>query len=191
MRFKESLQRKPLILKSQSYLLRGILEAVQSNGQLFTTASTGAEDILTLLSPLKALTVRQPWATAIRDLGKHFENRTWAPPDAALGQVIAIHAGHSFEEDGADWIAARLGVMLTSKTVPLGAIIALARLQRVVEESDDLWFTGPYGWAFADVLPLEPLPCKGKLSLWPVPVELRNRIRMQLDQRMSESLLRM
>lgn len=159
---------------------------MQSRSQFLTTVSTGAENILTARSPLKALTVRQPWATAIRDLGKHFENRTWTPPEAALGRVIAIHAGHSFEEDGADWIAARLGVMLTSRTVPLGAIIALARLQQVVEESDDLWFTGPYGWAFADILPLEPLPCRGKLGLWPVPANLYHRIRMQLDQRMSE-----
>lgn len=98
--------------------------------------------------------------------------------------MIAIHAGHSFEEDGADWIAARLGVMLTSKAVPLGAIIALARLQRVVEESDDLWFTGPYGWVFTDVLPLDPLLCRGKLGLWTVPVELRHRIWAQFNQQM-------
>lgn len=166
----------------------GILKTVQLNDQLFTPTSTGGEQIFTLLSPLMALTVRQPWATAIRDLGKRLENRTWEPPDVSLGQVIAIHAGRSFEEDGADWIAARLGVMLTSKAVPLGAIIALARLQQVVKKSDDLWFEGPCGWVLADILPLEPVPCKGKLGLWPVPVELCQQIQIQLDLRMSENL---
>ncbi len=166
------------------------LKVVPFKDQLLTTAFAGAESTLASFPPLKALTVRQPWATAIRDLGKHIENRTWAPPEAALGQVIAIHAGHSFDEAGADWIAARLGIMLTSKAVPLGAIIALARLQRVVEESDDLWFAGPYGWEFADVLPFEPLPCRGKLGLWTVPTELRQRIRVQLNQQMSDILMK-
>ena len=159
---------------------------MQSSDQLLSSASTSGEQIPVLLSPLRALTVRQPWATAIRDLDKRFENRTWRPPDAALGQVIAVHAGRSFEEEGADWIAARFGVMLTAKTVPLGAIIALARLQQIVKKSDDLWFRGPYGWELSDVLPLEPILCKGKLGLWPVPAELHRQVQMQLNQKMSE-----
>jgi hypothetical protein len=136
-------------------------------------------------SPLMALTLRQPWATAVCDFGKRIENRTWKPPRAVQGQVIAIHAGRTFDEDGADWIAARLGTMVTSKTVPLGAVVALARVQRVVTASNNPWFVGPYGWEFSDVLPLDPVPCKGKLHLWSVPLEVRNLIQIQLEYKMS------
>lgn len=42
---------------------------------------------------VKALTLIQPWAFAVEHLGKPVENRTWAPPKAAIGKRFAIHAG--------------------------------------------------------------------------------------------------
>ncbi|MEV4212644.1 DUF4326 domain-containing protein [Micromonospora sp. NPDC049662] len=44
-------------------------------------------------TPIGALTVQQPWAWAIAYAGKRVENRTWAPPEAAIGHLLAIHAG--------------------------------------------------------------------------------------------------
>jgi len=42
---------------------------------------------------MKALTLTAPWGTAIAKLGKDIENRRWKPPDAIIGQRIAIHEG--------------------------------------------------------------------------------------------------
>lgn len=49
---------------------------------------------------MKALTLQQPWAFAIFELGKDVENRTWAPPAAIIGQRIAIHAGKKHDQRG-------------------------------------------------------------------------------------------
>lgn len=48
---------------------------------------------MTLPIPTRAITLTCPWGYAFRELGKNIENRTWRPPDALLGQPIAIHAG--------------------------------------------------------------------------------------------------
>jgi activating signal cointegrator 1 len=42
---------------------------------------------------VKALTLHQPWASAIALGVKKHETRSWAPPAAMIGQRIAIHAG--------------------------------------------------------------------------------------------------
>lgn len=167
-------------------LQKRMLNDVTTDRKSLAAASfAAAQEIEALPLPLMALTLRQPWATAVCDFGKRMENRTWRPPKAVLGQVIAIHAGRTFDEDGADWLAARLGKMVASKTVPSGAIIALARIQQVVTDSDDPWFVGPYGWKLSGVLPLDPVPCKGKLHLWAVPMDVHRKIQSQLEQKMS------
>ena len=127
-----------------------------------------------------ALTLKQPWATAIRELDKRVENRTWAPPNKAVGTMIAIHAGRTFDEEGADWVAARFGTLFASENVPLGSIIALAKLKGSVTSSESPWFVGPYGWEFSTVIPLAPVPCRGRLHLWPVPTEVQEQIMWQL-----------
>ena len=42
-----------------------------------------------------ALTVQQPWATSIAQLGKDVENRSRRPPAKVVGQRIAVHVGLS------------------------------------------------------------------------------------------------
>jgi len=142
-----------------------------------------------LPEPLLALTLQQPWANAVRDLGKRTENRSWPPPQRVLGQFIAIHAGMSFREDAADWIAARSGRMLTRQNVPLGAVVALARVIKVVQEHPgDPWFVGPYGWVLDDVVPLTPVPCRGRQQLWRVPQEVYAEINVQRSMQMSGNI---
>lgn len=122
---------------------------------------------------LLALTLHQPWATAVAGLGKRIENRKWPPPQRAVGQWIAIHAGQTFDESGADWVASRTGRMTSAGSVPRGAIVALARVKGYVRRSSDAWFSGPYGWELEDVIAVEPVPCRGHQRLWTVPPEVR------------------
>jgi len=42
---------------------------------------------------MKALTIWPEWIWAILHLGKRVENRSWEPPQAVVGQRIALHAG--------------------------------------------------------------------------------------------------
>lgn len=138
---------------------------------------------------LFGLTLQQPWATAVCDLGKRVENRSWCPPAHMMGEVIAIHAGKTFHEDGADWLAARMGRMVRRATVPLGAIVALARIKEVVtERPEDPWFVGPFGWVLEDVVALPPLTCPGRRQLWRVPADVRVEIERLLIAEKSESI---
>jgi hypothetical protein len=119
---------------------------------------------------MRALTIKQPWAWAIVAGHKRIENRSWAPPMALLdGERFAIHAGMGIDRAGVEWVRAR-GLALPEQ-FERGALIATARVARVVCESDDPWFMGPIGWVLEDVRAMTAVPARGALSLWRVPVE--------------------
>lgn len=64
-------------------------------------------DILLALANTRmwALTEQQPWAWAIAYAGKDVENRTWAPPRAAVGQTLLIHGGRRWSPGWQDnWL---------------------------------------------------------------------------------------
>ena len=49
---------------------------------------------------MKAITLKQPWASLVASGLKQVENRTWAVPRSIRGERIAIHAGKGFDPDG-------------------------------------------------------------------------------------------
>lgn len=51
---------------------------------------------------MKALTIREPWATCLVYGPKRIENRSWVPPRTMMGQRIAIHTGVQFTEKERD-----------------------------------------------------------------------------------------
>lgn len=119
---------------------------------------------------MKALTIRQPWAQAIADGHKPLENRTWRPRSLPLGSPLAIHAGLAFEDTAVGQIADLAGVTYDRTTAPGGVIVAVARLEGLVEESPSPWFCGPIGWRLGAVQAVSPpVPCKGGQGLWDVP----------------------
>lgn len=145
---------------------------------------------------MKGLTLRHPWAFAIQRLGKDVENRTWEPPRHLIGQYIAIHGGALPRDKAASECAEdarhiqnRFYKSAYLETLPDGTqrwlrengevlkvgdwfvpgIVAVAKLERVVFDSDNPWFCGPFGWVLADVTPLErPVPHRGALGFWQV-----------------------
>ena len=91
---------------------------------------------------MRALTVWQPWASLIATGHKTVETRTWAPPQALIGERIAIHAAKTTvalrgrmpaeihqalsADVGYDW----------RFVLPLGAMVATARLVGTVRFPD-------------------------------------------------------
>ena len=66
--------------------------------------------------PIKALSIKQPWADHILFDGKDVENRSWRLPPAMIGQRIQIHAGKRPDgEYRGD--PARLGALLGEVTI--------------------------------------------------------------------------
>ena len=102
---------------------------------------------------MKALSLRQPWASLIADGHKTIETRTWRTHYRGL---LAIHASARPHED-----------------LPTGGIVAVAWLYgcRPMEETDEAaaciaLFDGAYAWLLANVQPVSLIPCKGRLGLW-------------------------
>lgn len=90
---------------------------------------------------MKALTIRQPWASLIALGVKHIETRSWRAPQSLIGQTIAIHAGKhqpvslyplcsDLLADGR-WMLKRFGEggrYTMNEEMALGAIVATATL---------------------------------------------------------------
>jgi hypothetical protein len=109
---------------------------------------------------MKALSLQEPFASLVRDSKKLVENRSWAPPASLIGERIAIHRSGS---GGAIIATARIvGVVLPE--------VALA----ILPEDQEDHICGPLCWLLADVRRLkEPVPCKGRLSLWDAPASVQ------------------
>lgn len=139
------------------------------------------------MSPLKALTLWQPWAHAIAHLGKWIENRTWAPPASAIGEPLAIHAGKKLDREVAEDFGLR------PDEIPIGCVVAVARLERVICSKGDvpadqrLWWNGPIGWLLADVQAIEPIPCRGAQGLWELPAEVEAAVVMAVRRAKASS----
>lgn len=85
---------------------------------------------------MKALTLWQPWATAVAHLGKQVENRTWAPPSGLIGKPLAIHAGKRVDKESLtellfqmrEGTLPRRPELLTASQMPVGHVVAVARV---------------------------------------------------------------
>lgn len=149
---------------------------------------------------MKALTLQRPWDWAMAHGGKNIENRTWRPR-SVVGQRIALHAGHGFDEMGRDFIlATKPPAVWAVLETPGGVIVATtfvvgwlalpngggdlyppgrsATLLRAVERSP--WAFGPVCWVCRDTYALpKPIPCVGAQGLWTVPREIEIAIAAQ------------
>jgi hypothetical protein len=144
------------------------------------------------MSEIRGLSVRQPWAWAITCAGKTVENRSrptsyrgplaihaskTRPLDADLENPLILNAiaDHEFEIDKAASV--------------LGAIVAVAELTGCHDATQALGcscsrWAAPYSWHWelANVRPLaEPVPCRGMLGLWRLPVDVEQAVRAQLE----------
>lgn len=129
---------------------------------------------------LSAITLHRPWGWAIASLGKDIENRSWRCP-LQPGTLIAIHSGKTWDKDAADFIRSMgadrpLIEPPTPETDPLG-IIAIARFDGNLTESESPWFFGPVGWQLSEVVAIAPVPCRGRQGLWQVPSDLLPTVR--------------
>jgi activating signal cointegrator 1 len=143
---------------------------------------------------IRALSVYQPWASAVALGLKRYETRSWA---TRYRGPLLIHASKRWTigERTAHYKAIRkLGILSVPGGViddfrvlpPLGCIVAIADLVecRSTSEGSQLGLTelerlfgdfgpGRYAWQLANVIPLpEPVPCKGARGLWEPPAEV-------------------
>jgi hypothetical protein len=151
---------------------------------------------------LKALTVRQPWGTAIARWDKRVENRTWLTTHRGL---LAIHTGGSWDRSAehahtlTNAFARHSGANRTyidsvytngldprdDHMFPRSAIIAVATItgcHQCADGSCSPWaIAGQWHWELADVHALaRPVPTAGRLGLWAPTPEVAAAVTAQL-----------
>ena len=161
--------------------------------------------------PIRAITVRQPWATAIARMGKDVENRTRNITGGYRG-TVAIHAGTALprgrrgtrtEFEGVGEVEYDLsGLLLRSPSLawpyrlPLGCFIGVVDLVAVHADCTELveghgytptcspWaLPGHYHLTLANPRPLfRPITAQGHLGLWTPTQDAQAAIRTQLRE---------
>lgn len=131
--------------------------------------------------PLKALSLWQPWASAIAEGHKLIETRHWC---TWYEGVIAIHAAQRWGSDQKNFLRILHEDIQPPiiRNLPFGAVVAVAELHgcvptenlkpRTLEFMLGNYDPGRWGWLLRDVRPLhEPLPLKGRQGLWTLTAE--------------------
>lgn len=131
---------------------------------------------------MKAITVKQPWASLIIEGIKDIENRTW--PTKFRGRVL-IHAGATIAKNAVDVIsmidgelARKIWFDINDKKLPIGAVIGSVEIIDCVINHPSIWSEkttqmspdNSYNWVLANPIKFpEAIPAKGKLSFWDYP----------------------
>ena len=127
----------------------------------------------TLPPIVKAITVRQPFASAIVAGVKTVENRTWRTSHRGPLLVHAA-AGSELPTVAPNVVAALERHARAIGDRPRGVIIGIVTLVDVVrvsggEVEDDEWAVGPWCWVLRDAIRFaDPVPYRGALSLFGV-----------------------
>lgn len=132
-----------------------------------------------------AVTLWRPWAWAMAHGSKRVENRGTPLLRPALGGWLALHAGKTWDYDGAAKILGVHPEMPRSAGEHPVGIVAVARVRCEYCDPSGLpddqrrWFFGPFGY-LCDVTPLpRAVPCRGAQGLWPLPPDVLAAVRSQ------------
>lgn len=122
---------------------------------------------------MKALTVKEPWASLIINGYKKYEFRSWKTN--YRGKLL-IHAGLSLDRAVTDKFSDYnleygQGEIIGEATLT-DCILVDGKLNMELKEKDSLVYghsdhTGIYAWKLDNVIKYDkPIKCKGKLGLW-------------------------
>ena len=144
---------------------------------------------------MKALSIKQPWASLIikgapmfklvnhGDGGSHvefagfifkdIENRWWATKFRGRIYVHASSKPDDFTKT-TQWLGEHIGlspfacmILSSSQYSPRGCILGEIDITDCISESKSPWFTGAFGLCLANRKAYEiPIPCKGKLGFF-------------------------
>jgi hypothetical protein len=120
-------------------------------------------------SPMKTLSIRQPWAWLIVNGFKDVENRSW--PTRFRGRFL-IHASLAVARDYDDLvrrIKAEFHIELPPKAaLQRGGIVGEAELIDCVTSCPSAWFEGQYGFALKNAKVMAFKSVKGRLNFFEV-----------------------
>ena len=129
-----------------------------------------------------AVTIDQPWASITLEGPRRFHNVESRPPEDLVGQRVAIYAAVKPDLEAADQAIHLLDCLGVTKVerlawktrMVMGAIIGTARVVRIVSESPNPWFVGPFALELVDtvVLPTpRPIRARSRAPIWKINAE--------------------
>lgn len=136
---------------------------------------------------MKALTVKEPWATAIFHYGKDIENRTWNTFHRGRILIHVSRTKPTKEDEKAFFdICEKVGIKNAVFNLSnCGLIIGSVELTKTVQPSaffynndTSLWAVPKqFHWRLANPILLEkPVMARGLLGLWSVPQSICNEL---------------
>ncbi|MBE9199074.1 MULTISPECIES: ASCH domain-containing protein [unclassified Nodularia (in: cyanobacteria)] len=130
---------------------------------------------------MKALSLWQPWASAIALGMKSVETRSWGTKYRGYLLICSAQKDTREQELYFYEIIKPIDRRLTYNDFPFGVAVAVVNIKRVVkiteklitEQSDlekklGLWEVGRYAWVFDEIRPITPFEVKGKQGLFDV-----------------------
>lgn len=133
---------------------------------------------------MKAISIKQPWASLIIEGIKDIENRNWFTYYRGL---LHIHAGQSFDLQGANLISElypKHRKLIEKSKAYRGGILGYVNMVDCVKSHSSPWFYGKYGFVFELPEKMEFVRIKGKLSIFDFEIsegEKRKRKEAQMD----------
>ncbi len=122
---------------------------------------------------MKALTIKQPWASLIINKHKKYEFRSWKTN--YRGKIL-IHAGKSIEKDMLKKFENYNLDINTSSIIGeaeiVDCILVDEKFNEELREIDPIVYgksnhVETYAWKLENIIKYDkPIPCKGKLGLW-------------------------
>ena len=119
---------------------------------------------------MKAISVKQPWASLIAHGIKDIENRTWKCPQKYIGQRVLIHASSSkpvFNYSLPQYYTIRKSSqsLIFNCTYDIGSVV----ISDCVQNHPSVWAEkGVWNWVLKDAVLFDKpiINVKGKLSFW-------------------------
>ena len=136
---------------------------------------------------MRAISLWQPWATAVAVGSKHIETRHWA---TAYRGPLVIHAAKRWDREQREFASVEMSLGRLPRRVPLGALVAVCRLADCIPTEDLMaarsafgvtpieriygnYEPGRFGWLLEDIRALpEPIGFRGGQSFFTVPDEV-------------------
>ena len=121
---------------------------------------------------MKALTIKEPWASLIIEGYKKYEFRSWKTK--YRGKIL-IHAGLSLEKEAANKVKKynlnfKNGYIIGEAIITDCILVEETFQKKLIKDNNIVYsnnHVGLYAWKLENVVKYKnPISCKGKLGLW-------------------------
>ena len=144
------------------------------------------------LENIKAISIRQPWASLIVEGYKNIENRTWPKENKEVNKWFFIHSCAKqkkpfFVNDKIKPEIKKLINLFKQEELPYSSIIGIMFVKNFEINCVDkkyFWGNGPTCWHISKVIKFDnPIKTKGQLRFWEPPENIWEKLDIELESK--------